>query len=88
MRLLILTVCAEHSGAGGRRAILQIQGLTGYISESELTRRVWQAPNPGPEELSGPVHGNLGSGVPHTRTHEKLVTQLQFGDLSHEIAAT
>jgi hypothetical protein len=69
---------------------LQIQGVTGYISEYELTADVsGQAPSTGPEELSGPLHVKHVGLCTHTGPNEMLgQLKMQFVDLSHEIAAT
>jgi hypothetical protein len=91
MRLLVLTVCAGALVAPAAAArSLQIQGVTGYLSEYELTANVsGQLADSGTEELSGPLNVKHVGLCTHAGPNEMLgQIKIQFVDLSHEIAAT
>jgi hypothetical protein len=91
MRLLALVVCAGALVAPAAAArSLQIHGVTGYLSEYELTANVTgQLTDGATEELSGPLIVKHVGLCTHAGPNEMLgQLKIQFAGLSHRIAAT
>jgi hypothetical protein len=77
MRLFVLVGCGALVTPAAAAESLQIQGVTGFLSEYELSASVsGQSSNWGTEELSGLLNEMLGQ------------LKIQFAGLSHRMTAT
>jgi len=90
MRLLIflVSVSALTASAANARS-LQIHGVTGYLSEYELSASVSGEPSKGREELSGPLNIKHVGLCTHDGPDETLsYLKLEFVGASAPVTAT
>jgi hypothetical protein len=90
MRVFVLVGCGAFVAPAAAAESLQIQGVTGFLSEYELSASVsGQSPNGGTEELSGLLNVKHVGLCTHDGPNEILgQLTIQFAGRSHRITAT
>jgi hypothetical protein len=90
MRLFVLVGCGALVTPAAAAESLQIQGVTGFLSEYELSASVsGQSSNWGTEELSGLLNVKHVGLCTHDGPNEMLgQLKIQFAGLSHRMTAT
>ncbi|MGP0092795.1 MAG: hypothetical protein ACLPKB_23070 [Xanthobacteraceae bacterium] len=91
MRLLVIVVgvSALAAAAAADERFLQVHGVTGYLSEYELSGSVSGMASNGVEELSGPLNIKHVGLCTHDGPNEMLThLELEFTNASAPITAT